>query len=398
MQKAKRASIEFCLQWQSSFCRHYDRRYVEKIDFWRDLLPGTLQEHISALLPGEKYRETFDPGVLVPGYSDKNIIEFPRGLFAGRNGETIQPVPGRFYPKRYAWRALNSFPDDPTPFRLMEATDKTLTADTNHPLATYQAAVEATMIKQLKAVVQRGGSANDLTDLLTSDGPGMQSPGGQFYNDIYRHYPFRRDNEEEDKEFYRSPRLVHHLDSTARSHLRRIYERLLSPGMRVLDLMSSWESHIPQKLKTCEVTGIGLNREELETNRQLSNYNVHDLNKNPILPYKDRYFDAAVCTVSIEYLIRPREVIAEVARVIRPGGIFVVAVSERWFSGKQISLWADLHPFERQGFVLNYFLHEKAFIELQTESLRGYPRPAEDKYSNQISFSDSLFIITGRRA
>lgn len=116
MLKAKRAAMEFCLEWQSSFGRHYDSRYVKKIDFWRDLLPTTLQRHLSGLSPGEKYRETFDPGVLVPGYSDKNIIEFPKGLFAGSNGKTIQPVPGRFYPKRYAWRALNSFPNNPTSF------------------------------------------------------------------------------------------------------------------------------------------------------------------------------------------------------------------------------------------------------------------------------------------
>lgn len=396
MQNAKRAALEFCLQWQSSFGRHYDRRYIEKIDFWRDLLPGSLQKHLSGLSPGEKYLETFSPGVLVPGYSDKNIIEFPKGLFAGSNGKTIAAVPGRFYPKRCAWRALKSFPDDPAPFRLIETSDKTLTADTNHPLAKYHLGIEGTMIEHLKAVVQRGGSANDLSLLLTSDGPGMQLPWGQFYENIYRDYPFRRSNEVDDREFYQSPRLVHHLDSTARSHVRRIYARLLSPGMRVLDLMSSWESHIPEKLKTCEVAGIGLNKEELESNEQLTNHTVRDLNKKPHLPYSDRYFDAAVCTVSIEYLIRPREVIAEVARVIRPGGLFVIIVSDRWFPGKQILQWTDLHPFERQGFILNYLLQEKGFDELQTESLRGYPRPAEDKYSNEVSLSDSLFIITGR--
>lgn len=396
MHKAKRAALEFCLQWQSSFGRHYDRRYVERIDFWRDLLPGSLPKQLSDLRPGEKYLETFSPGVLVPGYSDKNIIEFPKGLFTDSNGKTIPAAPGRFYPKRHAWRALNSFPDDPTPFRLIETGDKTLTADTNHPLAKYPLGIEGTMIEHLKAVVQRGGSANDLSGLLTSDGPGMQLPLGQFYENIYRDYPFMRSNEEEDREFYQSPRLVHHLDSTARSHVRRIYARLLSPGMRVLDLMSSWESHIPETLKTCEVAGIGLNKEEMEGNEQLSNHTVRDLNKKPHLPYSDRYFDAAVCTVSIEYLIRPREVIAEVARVVRPGGLFVIIVSDRWFPGKQILQWTDLHPFERQGFILNYLLQERGFDELQTESLRGYPRPAEDKYSNEISFSDALFIITGR--
>lgn len=398
MLKAKRAAIEFSLRWQSSAGHHNDRRYFEKIDFWRDLLPGSMKQHIANLLPGEKYQERFAPGVLLPLHSDKNIIRFPERLFADdRHGITPTPVPGRFYPKSCAWKALHSFPEDFTPFRLIDKTNTTLTADTNHPLAGFPLTIEATMIRHLKTVTQRGGSANDLAEQLTSDGPGMQVPRGNFYRDLYRQYPLNRTNEGDDLEFYRSPRLVHHLDSTARSHLRKTYARHVLPGMKILDLMSSWESHLPENLTGCEVSGIGLNSEEMLKNNQLSNYCVHDLNRQPVLPYKKSYFDAAVCTASIEYLIRPRELLAEVARVLRPGGVFVVTVSDRWFPGKEIVQWSELHPFERQGLIVQYVLNEKRFENLETESLRGYSRPENDKYSDRVSYSDPLFIISAQK-
>lgn len=399
LEKAKRGTIEFSLQWQSPYAHHNEKSYVGKIDFWRDIFPGNLQENLSELNPGEKYLETFEAGILVPEYSDKKVIEFPRTLIVNsHDGRDITPEPGRFYPKSYAWKALHSFLHDTTPFRLVDIFDKTLVADTNHPLSKFPIKVEASIDNYLQTATQQGGSCNDIAELLTKNGPGMQVPVEGWDKTPIKEYPFTRSNEQEDKEFYRSPRFVHHLDSSARSHVQSIYSKLLSPGMRVLDLMSSWESHIPDKLKGCEVTGVGLNEEELKGNEQLSSYLIHDLNEAPVLPYSDQQFDAAICTTSIEYLIRPLEVMAELARVIRPGGIFIAIVSERWFPGKQILPWADLHPFERQGHVLNYFLHEKRFTKLQTESFRGYPRPAQDKYSQQLPFSDSLFVVSGKRS
>jgi len=396
--KTQRAAMEFSLQWQSPYGHHNDRWFAEKIDFWRDFFPGSLQQKISELSCGEKYTEAFASGVLVPEYSDKNVIEFPKKLFTQIKKRTIaSPESGRFYPKSYAWKALNSFLNDTTPFRLVDIFDKTLVADTNHPLAKFPLMIEVSMGDLLKIATQRGGSCNDIAELLTKNGPGMQIPVEGQLKALRGEPPFRRSNEEDDKEFYREPRIVHHLDSTARFHVQSIYSRFLSAGMRVLDLMSSWESHLPNNLKNCEVTGVGLNKEELKGNGQLSSYIIHDLNRNPVLPYNDRYFDAAICTVSIEYLVHPQKVMAELARVIRPGGVFVVIASDRWFPGKQIHPWADLHPFERQGLVLSYFLHQKEFGEFHTESIRGYPRPADDQHANQMASSDSLFVVSGTK-
>ena len=39
---------------------------------------------------------------------------------------------------------------------------------------------------------------------------------------------------------------------------------------------------------------------------------MHDLNKDPSLPFPEATFDAVICAVSIDYMKRPREVLAEV--------------------------------------------------------------------------------------
>ncbi len=177
--------------------------------------------------------------------------------------------------------------------------------------------------------------------------------------------------------------------------VKSIYSTLLSSGNNLLDLMSSWVSHIPNTLTDCQVTGLGLNKEELKVNKLLSNFIVHDLNKDPALPFTDNEFDAVICTASIEYLIQPIKVVAEIARVIKPGGIFVTTFSNRWFPGKEILPWSDMHHFERFGLVLDYFIKTEAFENLHTESVRGLLRPLDDRHIGKTKISDPIFAVWG---
>ena len=71
--------------------------------------------------------------------------------------------------------------------------------------------------------------------------------------------------------------------------------------------------------------------------------------------------------------------------------------SKRWFAPKAIRLWSELHEFERPGLVLEYFLHGGAFRDLHTLSLRGRPRPEDDKYCGQNPVSDPMFAVWGSR-
>ena len=176
-----------------------------------------------------------------------------------------------------------------------------------------------------------------------------------------------------------------------------MYGQLLKDGMRVLDLMSSWQSHIPTGVRLGKLTGLGLNSEELEKNNDLNDRVVHDLNANPVLPFESGEYDAVICTVSVEYLTQPEVVFNELARVLRPNGFLIVTFSNRRFSPKVIRIWEQLHEFERMGLVLEYFQNTENFKDLKTYSVRGLPRPWGDKYFPEKPYSDPIYAVWGRK-
>lgn len=397
MEKANRASLEFSIQWQSFHAHHNDRFFSVKTDFWRDFFPGNMAKKISVLQPGESHSESFGAGVLVPRFQQNNIIRFREKLFESKRGETvITPRAGRFYPQGFAWSPLRCFPESFIPFRVIKVDNDMLVGDKNHPLATYPLELTATFIEKSKSVEERGGACNDIAEMATTNGPGMQIPHPDYPSDFYSDYPFSRENNENDSVFYEAPRLVNHLDDMAIKQVKSIYEKLLPSGCKVLDLMSSWTSHLPDSLTDCDVTGLGMNEKELKQNKSLSDHFIHDLNQNTTLPFQDNSYDAVICTASIEYLTQPLAVLSEIARVTKPGGVFVTTFSDRWFPGKEILPWAEMHPFERQGLVLDYYIKTNALDDLHTESIRGLPRPYDDKYINETVVSDPIFTIWGR--
>jgi SAM-dependent methyltransferase len=166
--------------------------------------------------------------------------------------------------------------------------------------------------------------------------------------------------------------------------------------MRVLDLMSSWTSHLPE-LPFAEVTGLGMNREELEVNKRLDRFVVQDLNQVTALPYESGSLDAVICTASIEYLVRPFEVFSDISRILKPGGLVVMTFSNRWFPPKAIRIWKELHEFERMGLVSEYLIQTGSFENLHTFSMRGLPRPETDKYFENQRISDPVYAVWGRK-
>ena len=166
---------------------------------------------------------------------------------------------------------------------------------------------------------------------------------------------FRRQDESDDRLFYAQPRLVVHIDEHAIAAIRAFFEKVLPPRGVVLDLMSSWRSHLPEGLHAKKVVGLGLNATELLENPQLDEYLVHDLNSDPALPFQDESFDAAVVTVSIQYLIRPVDVFREVNRTLREDGGFHVIFSNRMFPTKAIAAWQVLDDARKADLIASYF-------------------------------------------
>jgi SAM-dependent methyltransferase len=245
--------------------------------------------------------------------------------------------------------------------------------------------------------IERGGSSVDWMEVLTT-GPGMQARWQRRQTEFFDSNAFKRDDETPDSRFYSEPRYVQHIDETAVEMVRNTYGRFLKDDMRVLDLMSSWKSHLPENINFARLVGLGLNKRELNKNPRLSESIVQDLNQNSELPLESNSFDAVVCTVSVEYLIDPLAVFAEVSRVLRPDGYFIVTFSNRWFPTKAIKIWQELHEFERMGMVLEYFLRSGGFKDCQTYSIRGLPRPHDDKYYPDIWYSDPIYAVWGQKS
>jgi SAM-dependent methyltransferase len=166
---------------------------------------------------------------------------------------------------------------------------------------------------------------------------------------------YEREDDSADAWFYGVPRKVVHIDDGAIAALGRLYAAVLPVGGRLLDLMSSWRSHLPAALRAREVVGLGMNAEEMTDNPQLTTSIVHDLNRDPRLPFGDGEFDGAMCAVSIQYVLHPLRVFREVRRVLRPGAPFVVSFSNRCFPTKAVALWLGIGDRQHVELVRTYF-------------------------------------------
>ena len=165
---------------------------------------------------------------------------------------------------------------------------------------------------------------------------------------------FAKQDPSEDALFYAPVRLVTHIDDAAIAAVRDRYAEAIAPGSTVLDLMSSWVSHLPNDLPLGEVVGHGMNADELAANPRLDRWFVQDLNRDPVLPLADGAFDAVLCCVSVQYLQRPYELFAEVARVLRPGGRVLVSYANRCFPTKAVLVWHRLDMAGRAALVRSY--------------------------------------------
>jgi len=196
---------------------------------------------------------------------------------------------------------------------------------------------------------------------------------------------FRRLDESPDAEFYAEPRLVTHIDDATIAALTSLYREQLPAGGALLDLMSSWISHLPDDVRYARVAGLGMNEVELRANPRLDERVVHDLNADPSLPWPDASFDAVLNAVSVQYLVRPDAVFAEIARVLRPGGLALVAMSHRLFPTKAVAAFCTLPPAQRVEMVAGYFRAVGGF-----EPARFVDRSPAG--------ADPLWVVSARRA
>jgi len=198
---------------------------------------------------------------------------------------------------------------------------------------------------------------------------------------------FNKIDREDDEWFYEPPRLVYHIDDGAVAALTGFYRTALPEGGVVLDLMSSWVSHLPPDIEYGEIIGHGMNAEELAANPRLSRWFVQNLNREPNLPLADASIDAVTMCVSIQYLQQPVAVLREVARVLRPGGSVTISFSNRCFWTKAVAVWRGLDDAGHARLV-EFYLRHAGFAVVATHQLAEW---VED-------VSDPLIAVTGCKA
>jgi FKBP-type peptidyl-prolyl cis-trans isomerase 2 len=386
------ATLDYQITWSSQAAAHTETYYVP-LNVWRelDLLPPAVARELMGRPPGTRIQVHYEAGELLPAYDTTRLADFPRKNFAA--GERA-PRLGRFYPRGL----LTGFFQNPVPFRCIGIQDGHLTADFNNPLAGKPLDLTITVMEVTPKRSEKGGECQDWLDLILGSGPGMQARRGDMPTDFFADRPFARSDETDDARFYEPSRLVSHVDTQASQTIQALHARLLPPGAKVLDLMSGWQSHLPDSLPLTSLVGLGMNKTELHRNPRLTGHLIHDLNRTPKMPFADREFDVVICNLSVEYLTRPLEVFQEVARILRPGGRFIHTFSTRWFPPKVIKIWPELHEFERLGLVLEYFSRAGNFVNLATYSSRGWPRPATDRYFPQVRQSDAVYAVWGEAA
>ncbi len=197
-------------------------------------------------------------------------------------------------------------------------------------------------------------------------------------------HAFRKSDARDDALFYAPARLVTHIDEEATAALTRFYREALPEQAAVLDLMSSWVSHLPDDLALGEVVGHGMNGEELAANPRLDRWFVQDLNRDPVLPLAGGSLDAVLCCVGVQYLQQPVAVFREALRVLRPGGFVAVSFSNRCFPTKAVAVWQALDNSGHAALVRLY-LERAGFADVEARVLSD----GRD--------GDPLVVVVGRR-
>lgn len=400
----KKSIVEATLtfRWNSHTGKHEENHFC-RINVLTDstLFPDKLADSLIGKQAGDRVKVLFEKGKLYD-FSEKNIIEVKRNQFSPpKPYMMIEPRIGRFYPLGFFTGLAGISPTNCKPTRVMgiDNSKSLLTIDSNMPIAKYDLELNISIEKVVNKPLNMGGECKDWCSIALDNGPGMQVRLDGIETDFELDNPnsFKREDETDDTLFYKEPRITTHIDTKCHENLVELYSRIMPHKGKILDLMSSYQSHFPQN-REYQIIGVGINEDEMKRNNQLNEYITCDLNSKPKLPFENEAFDAVVCDLSIDYVIRPLELISEIRRILKSNGILTFSFSNRYFPPKVIRLWVELHEFERMGYVLELLLRTGGFKDFTTYSYRGFKRPYDDKYSGSTLFSDPLYVVYAKKS
>jgi SAM-dependent methyltransferase len=207
--------------------------------------------------------------------------------------------------------------------------------------------------------------------------PGQLPQGGTIAREVLLPADRAKLNRDDDRRWYTQPRFVQHSDDAFRRQLTQLYAERIPEGGAVLDLCSSWVSHLPPGKRCSQVVGHGLSAEELARNPVLDSWFVRDLNTEPDgWALADQSFDAVLCCCSVQYMQQPERVFAEIYRVLKPGGVVIISFTNRLFYEKAVAAWRDGTGYSRTQLVKQYILAVRGFTEPEAVTAVGVPPPS----------------------
>jgi SAM-dependent methyltransferase len=397
------------VNYESDYGNHIDYLYIQEENLATVVegLPAAISRDLKTFhheiikAGGSTEARTFDyiKGKLFNDDNQVQTIPVAMEDFIRHPGHNIniEPRIGRFYPATLFNSDRLKTNNPMVPLRVVELMYEEILVNTSHALCNYNTSVTLERLhlpRQDLPLEARTLSARQIPDFMT--GPGMQLRYEDRATDFFSDDPYSRADDTLDSEFYSRPRHINHLDTAAQAQLKSVYKELIPADSEVLDLMSSINSHIDERLDIKKLTGLGLNKEELEANPLLDEIVIHDINQDQRLPFDDASFDTVICSLSIEYITQPSILFDEVARILRPGGRFIIGFSNRWFPTKAVQVWNNLHDFERIGLIMEYFIESAHFGDIDTCTYRGLARPVDDKHN--IPLSDPIYAVWANRA
>ena len=157
----------------------------------------------------------------------------------------------------------------------------------------------------------------------------------------------------DDEIFYNQPRYVHHLSCSFRTRLTNLYSKYLLNHHVILDLMSSWVSHLPSNIRYKKVIGHGMNDAELSSNKRLDSYWVQNLNNIQNMPIEDSSIDIGLIVAGWQYLQYPEKVSLELSRIIKSDSLLIISFTNRAFWTKAPNIWTYSSEGKRIEYVNN---------------------------------------------
>ena len=195
----------------------------------------------------------------------------------------------------------------------------------------------------------------------------------------------------DDEIFYQQPRFVHHLSDSFRTRLTNLYSEYLLKHYIILDLMSSWVSHLPPNIRYKKVIGHGMNQAELSSNERLDRFFVQNLNKKQNMPIEDSSIDVGLIVAGWQYLQYPEMVSLELSRVIKSDSLLIISFTNRAFWTKAPNIWTYSSEEKRieyvtsvltsNGWRIEKILNEKT----QDKKLFGFYSSESDPFFSVIA-------------